>query len=100
MIVITLIIIALSVLFTVNAGQFYIEFENFFRTFLFVFSYALGSTPAGISDDSTFTIGTIQQRFYFQFVNYLLRVFVLNFSLVMMIYFYRKAYNKYENTQK
>jgi hypothetical protein len=93
-IVLISLMLSLALMITIFLGNFYTEFSQFSVSFFNVFNYAIGVQPPLITDESTYTNNVTQMRFYFELANFIIRLIVLNFSMITMFYFYRKAYIK------
>jgi hypothetical protein len=93
-IVLISIMLSLALMITIFLGSFYLEFSQFSVSFFNVFNYAIGVQPPLITDESTYTSNVTQMRFYFELANFVIRLIVLNFSMITMFYFYRKSYNR------
>lgn len=91
LIVLCVFILALVVLFNQFLGKYYFEFNNMKVSFFNILNYALGVNSVSITDDSAYPNKIKLLRFYFNIFNYVLRLLALNFSLVIIYYFYRKS---------
>lgn len=91
LIVIAIFILALAVIFNQFLGSYYYEFNYMEVSFFNILNYAMGVTSVSITNESSYSSKTKLQRLYFNLFNFVLRLVTLNFSLVIIFYFYRKS---------